>query len=475
MVISSPILLQIIENFSDGLVILDAQQKVIYFNEVLLRLLNWERSNFEDSAEEFLSHFPMDMPPVDEFSVDFNLEDGGMRTFRCTIVYLREGRDEFTLLKLSSSYGLDDGSMRQIDNLKHKLSASEKNYDKLFNLIISPIIISDETGRIVNINKSAEELYCYERNDVIGQSFDDIFCPDGHSHDMLHIIQNARRNNGRFVEIGVPRKNSKGEPLFTYATYSIHQNADSDAFAVFIIEKDLTGRVELEKQLKDSLQELRETQAAAILGFAHITEFRDHGTGCHLERLRDYTRILARGLREHPKYANYIDDAYIEDLSLSAVLHDIGKVGIADSILLKAGKLAEEEFEKMKSHARLGGEALSRIASELKHESFLTLGKEVAYYHHEKWDGTGYPEGLSGEKIPLSARIVALADVYDALISERPYKRSYTHEEAVAEITSQCGKHFDPEIVDVFTEKESIFNALARKYRDKEKQRTGNP
>jgi response regulator RpfG family c-di-GMP phosphodiesterase len=226
------------------------------------------------------------------------------------------------------------------------------------------------------------------------------------------------------------------------------------------MERDLTDRVRLEKKLQASFQQIKETQSAAILGFARLTEYRDMDTGKHLERIREYTRVLALGLSKLPKYADYITVEYIEDLCLSSVLHDVGKVGIEDAVLLKPGRLSPAEFERIKRHATLGGEALRAVDLEVKLESFLTIGKEVAFHHHERWDGTGYPDGTKGEQIPLSARIVALADVYDALTSKRSYKEAISHEEASKIIVGERGTHFDPDVVDMFEQNLETFQRI---------------
>ena len=197
-----------------------------------------------------------------------------------------------------------------------------------------------------------------------------------------------------------------------------------------------------------------------ILGLAKLAEYRDLNTGEHLERMMEYTRILTQALAEHPKYSSYITSEYIEDIYLSSILHDIGKVGITDEILLKPGKLTPEEFEKVKEHPVLGGNALRAIESRVGGKSFLALGKEICYHHHERWDGSGYPDGLHGETIPLSARIVALADVYDALTSVRVYKGAASHEEALEIITDERGKHFDPDIVDAFLANQDGFKRI---------------
>ena len=178
---------------------------------------------------------------------------------------------------------------------------------------------------------------------------------------MEEVITLVDRNRGRYVETDVPRRGMDGTIKFTYASYSALTSTTGETIAYSIMERDLTERVRLEKKLQDSFQQIKDTQSAAILGFARLTEYRDMDTGKHLERIREYTRVLATGLAKLPKYASYITADYVEDLCLSSVLHDVGKVGIEDAVLLKPGRLDPEEYEKIKQHARLGGEALKAV------------------------------------------------------------------------------------------------------------------
>ncbi len=348
----------------------------------------------------------------------------------------------------------------QVKNLEARLKISERNYILLFDTILSSIVIVDPGGKIVNCNYYAERLYGYTRMDLIGRDFTDVFRAQSTSPAITEIIAQVNRNNGHYVETDVPRRSSDGSIKFTYAVYSALTGTTGETIAYTIMERDLTERVRLEKKLQESFRQIKETQSGAILGFARLTEYRDRDTGKHLERIREYTRVLATGLARLPKYADYVSADYIEDLCLSSVLHDVGKVGIEDALLRKPGRLSPEEFEKVKDHARLGGEALKAVDQEIKRESFLTIGKEIAFSHHERWDGSGYPAGLTGENIPLSARIVALADVYDALTSRRSYKEALSHDEAARIITSERGTHFDPDIVDVFAESSEVFRSI---------------
>jgi len=217
----------------------------------------------------------------------------------------------------------------------------------------------------------------------------------------------------------------------------------------------------------DLMEKLITTQDVTIIALAKLAEFRDPETGEHLERMREYSKALAMELRKLPKYRYYINDRYIENLYKSSPLHDIGKVGIRDDVLLKPGKLTTDEFELMKKHTTIGGDALgAAIRFTGMEKSFLDMGKEIAYSHHEKWDGTGYPKGLTEEQIPLSARILALADVYDALTSKRVYKDAFSHDTAYRIILEETSNHFDPDVLRAFKQIEMQFLDIRERYQD---------
>lgn len=223
------------------------------------------------------------------------------------------------------------------------------------------------------------------------------------------------------------------------------------------------------RELVHRNSQLLATQAATMTAFSALTEARHHETGKHIQRTRHYVRILAESLREHPRFRGQInDDNTVQMLSNSASLHDIGKVAIPDSILLKPGKLTAEEWVIMKQHCVIGRDAIIAAARELGEgdDAFLSCAAEIAYGHHERWNGSGYPLGLAGEAIPLSARLMAVADVYDALSSRRVYKEAFTHTETLAEMSSESGHHFDPEIFSVMLRFADQFELIARDYRD---------
>ncbi|MGE5839591.1 MAG: CHASE2 domain-containing protein [Deltaproteobacteria bacterium] len=224
-----------------------------------------------------------------------------------------------------------------------------------------------------------------------------------------------------------------------------------------------------ERKSKERTRELALAQEAIIQSMASLTETRDPETGGHIMRTQNYVRLLAETLRQRPKYRVLLDDETIDLLYKSAPLHDIGKVGVRDSILLKPGKLSEAEFEEMKRHAVIGRNAIKATERTLRNRSFLRFAHDIAYTHHEKWDGSGYPQGLKGEQIPLCGRLMALADAYDALISQRVYKPPLTHEEAIRIIVKDKGSHFDPDVVDAFLSVSWKFQSIAQKYADSEK------
>ncbi|MBE2258365.1 MAG: two-component system response regulator [Rhodobacteraceae bacterium] len=213
--------------------------------------------------------------------------------------------------------------------------------------------------------------------------------------------------------------------------------------------------------------ELEALQEVTILAMASLAETRDCETGKHILRTQRYVRALAEKLRPHPRFADFLTDQNILLLFKSAPLHDIGKVGIPDRILLKPGRYEPHEFEIMKNHTLLGRDAIQLAEDWLgARVEFLTIAKEITLYHQEKWDGSGYPEALVGENIPVSARLMAIADVYDALISRRVYKEQLPHEQAAKIIAEGRGRHFDPDMVDAFIEIQDEFRAIAQRYPD---------
>ena len=226
---------------------------------------------------------------------------------------------------------------------------------------------------------------------------------------------------------------------------------------------DLEQQVqERTRALVHETQLVMRAQESTIKSLCALAELRDNETGNHIRRTQNYVRALATRLRESPRFAAALSEETIALLFMSAPLHDIGKVAIPDAILLKPGKLTAEEWVVMKKHALYGRDALIQAEQEVGDPvSFLRCAREIAYGHHEKWDGSGYPQGLSGEAIPLSARIMAVADVYDALISKRVYKPKMPHERAVEIIQQGRGKHFDPDIIDALMDVVDEFHVIA--------------
>ncbi len=223
----------------------------------------------------------------------------------------------------------------------------------------------------------------------------------------------------------------------------------------------------LEGEVAKRMRENLEVQDVSIRALARLAEVRDPETGNHLLRTQGYVRTLAEHLRAHPRFAAALTPRMIGILAKSAPLHDIGKVGIPDHILLKPGKLTPEEWVVMKTHAKLGSDAIEAAERDAEHAiEFLATAKEIAHWHHEKWDGSGYPDGLAGEAIPLSARLMALADVFDALISRRVYKEPMAVEKATQIIIEGRATHFDPAVVDAYLAEQATFIDIARRYAD---------
>lgn len=216
----------------------------------------------------------------------------------------------------------------------------------------------------------------------------------------------------------------------------------------------------LEQRVADQLEEINCSQRAMIFALAKLSHMRDDDTGLHLERVQVLCRALATEMAGHAGFASIVTSHFVATLCQASPLHDVGKVGICDAILLKPGKLTVEEFDVMKTHTSLGAATLETVHANYPHNEFIKMGIDIAKYHHERWDGSGYPCGLKGEGIPLSARIMALVDVYEALRARRPYKEPFSHQKARQIILDNCGSHFDPVVVEAFCAIESQFESI---------------
>lgn len=247
-----------------------------------------------------------------------------------------------------------------------------------------------------------------------------------------------------------------------YLTKPFHSEEIEARIATHLRMSRLQRRTEehadgLSQIVEEKVREISDSQMALIFALAKLSESRDDETGKHMERIQAFCRLLADRLRGKPGFAAQIDGTFLANLICASPLHDIGKVGIEDRILRKPGRLTPEEFEIMKRHSVIGAETLEAVRQKYPGNEFVRMGIEIARSHHERWDGTGYPDGLAGTAIPLSARIMGLADVYDALRSKRHYKEGFPHAKAVAIIREERGTHFDPDVADAFLENDAAF------------------
>jgi len=355
----------------------------------------------------------------------------------------------------------------EVDKRVKDLEESEIKYRELYENIVDIVMLVDRNSKILMANPRFYEIIGIPNGNKINFSF-------------MNLVKTSDTALVEHMLIRLPVEQSVKDFQFRIANrqdriFDVECNAKciykkNDLIGFQMVIRDITVRKRLEQDLLESYKKVQSARNATILGLAKLAEYRDADTGAHLERIREYSKVIAEELSIRPGYEDYISKKYIDDIYNSSILHDIGKVGIPDSILLKPGRLSKDEFDVVKRHSALGGDALKAVESRLEGKSFLSLGKEIAYYHHERWDGTGYPKGLSGEDIPLSARIVSLADVYDALTSKRVYKEAYSHETALEIIVREAGKQFDPDVVDAFMEHEDDFRRIREEmFREQEK------
>ena len=342
--------------------------------------------------------------------------------------------------------------------IEQALRESEHKYRSILESIEEGYYEVDFDSNFQFANDSMSRILGYPKEKMLQVNYRQ-FMDEKNSRIVVDTFEQCRRS-GKPVKAFDCEFNVDGLTRFIESSVSLLRDSDNKPSGFHGMVRDRTEKKKLEMNLLESYRQLHNARSATILGLAKLAEYRDEGTGTHLERIREYAKMIAEELARSAEYSELITPEYIEDIYQSSILHDIGKVGIPDAILLKPARLTDEEFNVIKRHTEFGGNAIKAIESQIEGRSFLDLGKEIAYHHHEKWDGSGYPQGLKGENIPLSARIVALADVYDALTSKRFYKPAYSHERSKQIIINLKAIHFDPRVVEVFLHLEAEFNRI---------------
>jgi len=348
-----------------------------------------------------------------------------------------------------------DGLEETIQQRLMELQETELKYQDLYDNIMDMVVLVDSEGIIHQFNNNCRPLLGIAEEELRGKNIRQLLRHEREKTDWLTHVTLQLHTSLPLRGLQLNLVNSLGEPLEVELSAS---RVEIDNIPFFqLILRDISIAKSIERKLLDAQRLIGTSRQAAIFGLARLAECRDDDTGQHLSRIRSYTRILTEELANSPEYGPLIDERFIDEIGYSAVLHDIGKVGIPDAILMKPGKLTENEFELMKQHTIFGANVLGAAVHGTEHSSFLQLGREIARSHHERWDSRGYPDGLPGNEIPLAARIIALADVYDALTSNRVYKPPFSHEESRAIIVRESGRQFDPHVVNSFLRREEDF------------------
>jgi PAS domain S-box-containing protein len=397
---------------------------------------------------------------------------------------VQEGAHDFVerpvderLLKFALARGLELSRLTQAESA-HRRLLEETSAEKTLEIVrekeflqgildsstLVSVILTDLSQRVLFWNSGAENILGYTAEEMIGTSITRIYPPDAVSTETVVRLREMVQTKIGIVYGKMQQRAKGGRSVTMSLALTPMVEKGGGVVGILGMGLDVTEEVRLHEELVKSFEQIKATQDATIFSLAKLTESRDQETGFHLVRIQNYCRSLSDRLAQRESYQDSMTEGFIEDLVRSSILHDIGKVGIPDSILLSTAKFTPEEFLKMQQHPKIGGDALAEAACELGEQSFLSHARDIAYYHHERWDGGGYPFRLQGQEIPLSARIVAMADVYDALTSERRYKKAFSHEEAVEIVVEGKGKHFDPDLVDVFLEVAAEFDTIRKTY-----------
>lgn len=326
------------------------------------------------------------------------------------------------------------------------------------------IIVTDTEQTIRFWNKGAENIFGYTAEEMVGQRISRLYPPDALTKDAVSHLREVLSGEDAPRHGKLKQITKDGRILTISLAVSPLINTRGEVEGIVGIGLDVTEEVRQTKEIMKLLHQVRQTQDVSIFTLARLTEVREGGVESHLSRMQDYCRTLCARLGAKGRYRETVIPKYLDDIVRSSVLHDIGKVALPDSVVLCTEEYTSTQRELMKQHTLIGGKALQDAVKKIGMESFLTLGMEIAYYHHERWDGSGYPFGLQGDEIPLSARIVAVADVYDGITSPRPYRKAMAHDDACAFILEEAGHLFDPELIVAFEHVSDDFGRIRTKY-----------
>jgi PAS domain S-box-containing protein len=334
--------------------------------------------------------------------------------------------------------------------------SSELRYRILYEAIADYVILIAPEGAVLQANNSYL-LRFYGGRAPLSASFFDVVQPFDRprvAHELLR-----RLDQGALIADWRLTLQAPGQ-LVEVEISGAQLTRSEKKLGLQLVIRDIGIRQELERNLHGSLNKIRQTENAAILALAKLSEYRDVNPGNHLERIREYCRILAADLAEQPAYAPLVTPAWVQNLYQGVILHDIGKVAIPDHILTKTGSLTAEEETLQRQHTIRGGDVIKAMQQEVKDSGFLSLAQNVAYFHHERWDGQGYPDGLHGEQIPLEARVMAVADAYEEWTAALDPNRRLPHLQAVQHIVDETGQRFDPALVEAFMRQQDAFNRV---------------
>lgn len=441
----------LVENTQDIILLCTSEGEIVYANSIFYKIFDYPESrkssffDFVDESEKYLLQTIM----KHSLNTGTNPHPFEIQLYNRNAKYIWYEL-AMSLVPLDHTIGVQIVA-RDIER-KKRMEAHVQNLtefqEKILQNEMIGIITTDLNGIITSWNKGASIILGFQPFEILNTPLNKlIYSQDNGQISQKSFIINSEINQS-YAEITMLKKN--GDILTTLCMPSVLHDDHNIPFAHLYFFIDITEKKRLEIESLELNQRLHHAQMVTIVSLAKLAEYRNKETGMHLERIMHYVEILAGELSQHPDYKDYITQEYIYDIVNSSLLHDIGKVAVPDHILLKPGKLTEYEFEIMKQHTVIGAKIIAEAERKVSGRSYLNLGKEIACYHHERWDGSGYPNRLIGQEIPLSARIVAVADVYDALVSQRPYKQVFSHGKAVKIISDKAGIHFDPVVVTAF-------------------------